>query len=302
LSKVTKGNNCVEKSILVGMGRPGGYYVDGALNNYRLFSLSDCQLSNSFGFTGSDIQNIEKTMKLNALEIENINVWYGGYHFGESTLYNPASVLKYLADIAKHRTIEAKKHNLDVSQYIETIFYTSPLPKPYWDINLKDSYLIDIILCEKIKPSLNGLFNKQILTISFTETATYYAGIEKSGNIYELLSILVNAGILTLGDKDDKGQYVVRIPNKEVSILLQSLWQQKPNLYTFFKENKLEKPFSSLTVTEKRLYLLKAMQNLIYDNKELLSLIGGMVSEEQKLDTAYELLQEQNLAKSVAFF
>ena len=64
------------------------------LNNLKVCSLLDNAFQDKFGFTQSEVEQLFKDYNfLNNLE--DVQKWYNGYTIGQTTIYNPWSLLMY---------------------------------------------------------------------------------------------------------------------------------------------------------------------------------------------------------------
>jgi hypothetical protein len=71
-------------------------------SNVAMYTLLRSEFSTCFGFTESEVDTLLASGDERALPARDeralIDRWYGGYRFGEHTIYNPTSVLSFLAD------------------------------------------------------------------------------------------------------------------------------------------------------------------------------------------------------------
>ena len=66
-------------------------------NNFVSDTILSPRLSESFGFTQADVDQMLKDAGLESQSAE-IKTWYDGYHFGDADIYCPWDVISYLRD------------------------------------------------------------------------------------------------------------------------------------------------------------------------------------------------------------
>ena len=92
-----KGNPHLSRGVLTGILRIARESIFSGLNNLAVFSLLRSELSTCFGFTEPEVEAL--MIKAGRQDrMEEVRLWYNGYLFGDSVIYNPWSVLNYLAD------------------------------------------------------------------------------------------------------------------------------------------------------------------------------------------------------------
>ena len=90
-----KTNDYLEKGILTGCLRIARESIFTGLNNFSVYSVLDETASNCFGFTQDEVNDLLSTYQLSAYS-DLVKSWYNGYLFGNTEIYNPWSVLKYV--------------------------------------------------------------------------------------------------------------------------------------------------------------------------------------------------------------
>ena len=90
-----KTNPYLKMGIMTGIIRviKAGIFSD--LNNLRVYSILNEQYSDFFGFTQNEVENALKDFNIE-YELPDVKAWYDGYKFGNSDVYNPWSILKFL--------------------------------------------------------------------------------------------------------------------------------------------------------------------------------------------------------------
>ena len=199
LSGAFKDNNSLQKGMITGILRIARESIFSGLNNLKVESILSYNLSDKFGFTDSEIEKLVCDYNIKE-EHNNIKTWYNGYNFGETTIYNPWSILNYLSD---------PKAGL----------------KPYW-VNSSSNDLVNILLSkgsEEVKKDLESLINGTTITKLIDENIVM-GDIEKSSD--NLWSFLLFTGYLKVNSKERIGlrdYYSLSIPNLEVTTLYYGL-------------------------------------------------------------------------------
>ena len=114
MSGALKDNSDLEKGVVTGILRIAKESIFSGLNNLDVLSLLRPEFQEFFGFTESDIEQLIQDFSISEAEI--LKIWYDGYMFGNKVIYNPWSVVNF---IASH----------------------DQLPRPYW-INTSSNVLL----------------------------------------------------------------------------------------------------------------------------------------------------------------
>jgi hypothetical protein len=91
-----KDNEHLFKSVLTGILRVAKESMFSGLNNIAVYSLLAKQ-PEPFGFTDPEVQALLAEYGREG-ECEEVRLWYNGYRFGETTVYNPWSILNVLGN------------------------------------------------------------------------------------------------------------------------------------------------------------------------------------------------------------
>lgn len=199
LSGVFKDNNSLQKAMITGILRVARESIFSGLNNLKVESILSYNLSDKFGFTDSEIEKLVSDYNIKE-ELNNIKDWYNGYYFGETTIYNPWSILNYLS---------SPKAGL----------------KPYW-VNSSSNDLVNILLAkgsEEVKKDLEALISGNTITKVLDENIVM-GDIEKSSD--NLWSFLLFTGYLKAKEAYRKEEYIfynLSIPNREVKSLYKTI-------------------------------------------------------------------------------
>ncbi len=186
----------LEKSVLTGIMRIARESIFSGLNNLGVFTLLSEEFDDKFGFTETEVEKMLKDF--NEFHMyDQVQQWYNGYVFGKETIYNPWSIINFLASESKE-------------------------PQPYW-INTSDNQIVETLLTKEGKELQEEL--EQLVQGESIEKAIEEDIVLKDVFIREnlLWSFLLMGGYLKPSAKrrDDvagKVYYSLSIPNNEVRI------------------------------------------------------------------------------------
>ena len=184
-----KTNQYLKMGVMTGIIRviKAGIFSD--LNNLRVYSILNRQYPDFFGFNGEEVEKALKDFDIE-YKLSDVKLWYNGYKFGNSEVYNPWSILNFLKDGKL---------------------------APYW-IDTSGNFLINQILKNtdsEIMETLEALFNGETVeeNISGNSDLSSLLGQE------EIWELLLFSGYLTINEKigeDYEDVYSLRLPNREV--------------------------------------------------------------------------------------
>ena len=188
-SIVLKDNNYLQMGVLTGIIRviKAGIFSD--LNNLRTYTILSDDYTDIYGLTEEEVEKSLKDYGIEA-EISKVKDWYDGYKFGDSEVYNPWSILNFLQD----KELRA-----------------------YW-VDTSGNDLINDVLKQITKDTIRALerlFDGEGLRQNISGTSD----LSKLLNENELWELLLFSGYLTIEEKIDQDNYILRLPNKEVRTL-----------------------------------------------------------------------------------
>lgn len=120
---VLKTNDSLEFGILTGCLRISKESIFTGLNNLNVYSVTDNAFSKYFGFTEQEVEQLANYYGLSDC-FDTIKNWYDGYMFGETEIYNPWSVLKFIQD---------------------SLFGNKDIPAAYWVNTSSNSIIHELI-------------------------------------------------------------------------------------------------------------------------------------------------------------
>ena len=196
-SSVLKDNSYLQMGVLTGIIRviKAGIFSD--LNNLRTYTILSDVYTDSYGLTEEEV---EKSLKDYGIEqeISNVKDWYDGYKFGDSEVYNPWSILNFL-DFKELRA--------------------------YWVDTSGNDLIKDVLknITKNTIEALERLFNGEGLKQNISGTSD----LSKLLSEEELWELMLFSGYLTVEEKIDQDNYVLRLPNKEVRTLYRKTFFEK---------------------------------------------------------------------------
>ena len=212
-SIVLKDNNYLQMGILTGIIRviKAGIFSD--LNNLSTYTILSDVYTDSYGLTEEEVIKSLKDYEMEC-EISKVKDWYDGYKFGDSEVYNPWSILNFL----RFKELRA-----------------------YW-VDTSGNDLINDVLKKITKDTvraLERLFNGEGLRQNISGTSDLSKLLDEN----ELWELLLFSGYLTIEEKVDEDNYILRLPNKEVRTLYRKTFLEK----YFGRGNKLSDLMEALT-------------------------------------------------------
>lgn len=198
LSQALKSNDSLYFSVLTGCLRISKESIFTGLNNFKVLSISDDELSEYFGFTDYEVKEMLRYYGLED-KYEVIKEWYDGYHFGSTEVYCPWDVINYLNKL--RRNLEAE-------------------PEPYWINSSSNSILQNILsdATQSTKDELEKLISGEIIKKNIKQEMTYKdLETQETGQRENYLwSVLYVTGYLTDVGITDSGLVRLKIPNREI--------------------------------------------------------------------------------------
>ena len=196
LGGALKDNKSLFKGVLTGILRVDKGSLFSGLNNF----ISDAGLrlspyADKFGFTEAQVKAMLAHYSLNGSEMEEITVWYDGYRYGGIAIYNPWSILNYVAEGGQSSS-------------------------PYW-VNTGGHDLLKRLFFNPqsgIKHKLEELLRGEAIEVYVDEFLTF-AGVE--ANPDSVISLMYFAGYLRMVGEFRRGDRVFRklsIPNREIKL------------------------------------------------------------------------------------
>ncbi len=185
-SSLLKSNPSLRLAVITGVLQIAKESLFSGLNNLIVNSVMSTNFDEGFGFTERETDDLlnyygyqEKT--------DDVRKWYGGYRFGDTTVYNPLSVLNYLQSGGQFLT--------------------------YWN-NTADNIVLGSII-EKMNDAdcLLPLLSGESIPSPIDIALSYK---DLNGGPQNVLSFLYASGYLTIDKQISDLFYSLTIPNKEI--------------------------------------------------------------------------------------
>ena len=197
-----KTNDYLQFSVITGCLRISRESIFTGLNHLNIISILDKKYSEHFGFTEPEV--LQMMTYYNVEErFPSMKEWYDGYVFGNTEVYNPWSVIKFLYDLYS-----------DVNAF----------PHPYW-VNTSSNDIIKDMVARadrETKGQIETLLDGGTLDIQVHGEVTYE---DMYGNGENLWNFLYFTGYLSKKDEYFQEKYVhlkVHIPNTEIMTIYEN--------------------------------------------------------------------------------
>ena len=198
-----KDNRHLSFGFLTGILRVAKESIFSGLNNLSIHSVLDQKYSSYFGFTPEEIRDMLSYYGVSE-KYEEICDWYDGYHFGNTEIFNPWSVINY--------------------------FNNDCQPRAFWQSTGSNEIIGEIIsqADSEIYRNLTSLINGDSFT-TYIDTGVIYPQIHQ--NPSSIYSFLLVAGYLKVlkSETTFSGDFMceVSLPNREISYVYNKEIMQK---------------------------------------------------------------------------
>jgi hypothetical protein len=184
----------LEKSVLTGIMRIAKESIFSGLNNPGVYTLLSEAFNDKFGFTEQEVKKLLGDFQVSD-RYDNVREWYNGYRFGGTVLYNPWSIVNFLAQGGKTF-------------------------KPFW-VNTSDNQIVDTLLSKggkELKEEMELLVRGETIEKAIDDNIVLKY-IDSDDN--SLWSFLLMGGYLKpiaerMAPVTHKMHYTLTIPNLEV--------------------------------------------------------------------------------------
>lgn len=190
-----KDNSHLAFGFLTGILRVAKESIFSGMNNLKINSILDSDYSSYFGFTKNEVIDMLQYYGYEN-KYQEICEWYDGYRFGNTEIFNPWSVINYIADKC--------------------------FPKAFWQSTGSDEIIGEIIsnASNEINENLYKLLCGEKIT-TYIDTSVIYPEVQNTP--YSIYSFLLVAGYLKAASiypqYDGNFMCDVSIPNKEIAFV-----------------------------------------------------------------------------------
>lgn len=188
-----KDNPHLSYGFLTGILRIAKESIFSGLNNLKINSILDNRYSEYFGFTCSEVQEMASYYGASE-QFDTICQWYDGYHFGNTNIFNPWSVVEY--------------------------FGNDCIPRAFWQSTGSNDIISEVLqnadteTIERLEALMQG---KTFLT--HIDTGVIYPQIQNNpSSVYSFLLVTGYLKAVRI-DQSFSGYYMceVALPNREIS-------------------------------------------------------------------------------------
>jgi hypothetical protein len=220
-----KDNKYIFKGVLTGILRVAKESIFSDMNNLGVYSILNNKFSDKFGMTEPEVIRLLNHYNIDK-KITTIQKWYDGYIFGETSVYNPWSIINYASNINEGA-------------------------KAYW-VNTSSNHIIKKLITKSPQTVKQEIYNllKNIPVTKRIEENIAFEDINKSET--SVYSFLLFCGYLKAFDKqkiEGKNYYKLLIPNAEVKQVFEDViisWLQ--DAYESYKLNAMLKALTTADI------------------------------------------------------
>ena len=193
---VLKTNDALQFGVVTGCLRISRESIFTGLNHLDISSVYSNSYEEAFGFTQAETEQMLKDYGI-ADRIPEAKEWYDGYLFGDTEIYNPWSVIKYVKSIA----INHMKY-----------------PMPYWANTSSNAIIKDLVwqADENMKSQLDTLIGGGTIEKKIHEDITYEDINESEDNLWNFLFFTGYMRKVSDRTEGDDIFLTMRIPNREI--------------------------------------------------------------------------------------
>jgi len=216
-----KTNSSLEFSVITGCLRISKESIFTGLNNLNIISILNDRYAEYFGFSDNEVKELTEYYELEE-KYSLIRDWYNGYVFGQTNVYNPWSVIKFIFDLLANK---------------------NAFPSSYWANTSSNSIVKSLIekADSKTKQEIELLIEGKTIEKTVHEDITY-------DEIYDTMDNLWNFMFFTgyfkkvseRMDEEDNHYLELSIPNREVKYIFRT------KILKWFEEKVKAKDLSKL--------------------------------------------------------
>lgn len=194
-----KTNDALERGVVTGCLRISKESIFTGLNHLEISSVYNNGYEEAFGFTQRETEQMLIDYGMED-RIPEAKEWYDGYLFGETEIYNPWSIIKYVKSIA----VNHEKY-----------------PKPYWANTSSNIIIKDMVwrADDEMKKELDILINGGTIEKQIHEDITYDDIHESENNLWNFLfftGYMKKVSERVGGDDNADIYLTMKIPNIEI--------------------------------------------------------------------------------------
>ena len=197
---VLKSNDSLAFAVLTGCLRIAKESIFTGLNNFKVYSITDQEFDETFGFTDAEVKAMLQYYGLQDY-FNVVREWYDGYRFGKADVYCPWDVVNYCRDHRKNPDVEMKNYWMNTSGNEVIRHFVNSMKEPHM----------------LTKSELEMLVSGDTVTKRVDEMITYK---ELYASMDNLWSTLFMTGYLTQRGYLGNGYYRLAVPNREICSII----------------------------------------------------------------------------------
>lgn len=190
-----KSNPSLEFAVITGCLRISKESIFTGLNNLNVISIISSQYDEYFGFSQQEVNKLLRDYGCED-DKELVKEWYDGYLFGSSQVYNPWSIINYLAESTAGRSF----------------------PKPYWSNTSSNSIVKELVehAGMEVRLEIEHLMAGLTIEKQIHEDITYSDVWESEDNLWNFLFFTGYLKMVSSRMEGEVRYMTMAIPNAEV--------------------------------------------------------------------------------------
>ncbi|MFT8351383.1 AAA family ATPase [Clostridium saccharoperbutylacetonicum] len=194
-----KTNSSLEFAVMTGCLRISRESIFTGLNNLNIISILNDRYAEYFGFSDDEVKGLTNYYKLEE-KYSLIKEWYNGYKFGQTNVYNPWSVIKFIYDLLA---------NINV------------FPSSYWANTSSNSIVKSLIekADDETKSEIETLIEGKTIEKPIHEDITYDEVYDSMDNLYNFMFFTGYFKKVNERLEDDTRYLEIAIPNREIKYI-----------------------------------------------------------------------------------
>ena len=197
-----KTNDALERAVITGCLRISKESIFTGLNHLQISSIYNNGYEEAFGFTQKETEQMLIDYGMED-RIPEAKIWYDGYLFGETEIYNPWSIIKYVSSIAINHM---------------------KFPEAYWANTSSNTIIKDMIwhANDEMKQELDILIKGGTIEKQIHEDITYDDIHESEDNLWNFLFFTGDMKKVSERREDKYIYLTMKIPNAEIASIYES--------------------------------------------------------------------------------
>ena len=197
-SQALKTNKNLDFAVLTGCLRIARESIFTGLNNFNVFSISDSDCAEYFGFTDGEVREMLRYYGVED-RFPDMKDWYDGYHFGDADVYCPWDVIVQCRKLRKSKD--------------------APM-EPHWENSSSNAIIRDMLeeATDTTKGEIEALISGEAVEKEIIPEMTYTDLDSEDADTRQtyLWSVLYSTGYLTDAKRPEGRIHKLVIPNKEI--------------------------------------------------------------------------------------